>query len=261
MTEFNIIFLGDIVGRAGRTILKRFLPTLKNGGLPCVAGANAENSAAGFGLTHKVYRELISLGLDVLTGGNHISDKINIRGDRNAFDRLALPANLKETLNAVVHYNINGRKLSFINLVGCAFMPDNPKSPFETFDRLYEDECKDTIIFVDFHAEATSEKIALGEYIDGRATALFGTHTHVQTSDERILRKGTFFISDIGSCCAVNSILGMSVENSLARFIGGEKQKMIVELSLPYMLNGVKLTINDRGIVSDYKRIREVMYG
>jgi calcineurin-like phosphoesterase len=151
--------------------------------------------------------------------------------------------------------------LTFINLVGNAFMPDNPENPFETFDRLYENECRDSIVFVDFHAEATSEKIALGEYIDGRAAALFGTHTHVQTSDERVLRKGTFFISDIGSCCALNSILGMSVENSLARFTGGARQKMSVEMSPPYMLNGITLTVNGKGEIANYKRIREVMYG
>lgn len=260
---FKIIFIGDIVGQAGRKAVNACIEELKTDNIPVIVSANAENAAAGFGLTQKIYNALLSSGIDFMTGGNHIWDRQDLNKERSLFPCLALPANIRKDaqVHAAVHFEKFGVKITIINIVGRVFMPPGAEDPFKTFDEIYEKECEDRVVFVDFHAEATSEKIAFAHYVNGRAAAVVGTHTHVQTADERILPDGgTFFISDLGSCCAQNSILGMTTQSSLARFLTGENSKMSVELKPPYILNGVSLTVDTQsGKVTDFSRINKLI--
>lgn len=253
----KVIFIGDIVGRAGRNAVKAVLPELAND--VDLVIANAENSSGGFGLTDSVYKELRKLGVDLFTGGNHIWDKPDVKRQRDKFSLLATPANLSKE-DSCITCSFKGSDIALINLAGRVFMPDGADDPFAVFDRLYEKHCENRIVIVDFHAEATSEKLAFAEYTAGRASAVIGTHTHVQTADERILRNGTFFISDAGSCCALHSILGMTVESSLARFISPEKQRMQVEMKGPLVFNGVKFSIDAlSGKVTEFERINRLV--
>ncbi len=231
---------------------------MKTGESACLVIANAENAAGGFGLTQRIYKELISSGIDILTGGNHIWDKVKA-SDGAHFSNLAAPANLPSAGGAAraLHVDFQGIPFSIINLVGRVFMSPETIDPFKTFDSVYTDEkCEGRLVLVDFHAEATSEKIALAEYTAGRAAAVIGTHTHVQTADNRILRNGAFFISDAGSCAAVDSILGMTTESSLSRFRGKPHHKMKVETEGPVMMNGVRLLVDaDKMKIVGHERI------
>ena len=246
------------MGRAGRKAVKRALRMVDK---PSFVIANAENAAGGFGLTKKVYQELLDTGVNVLTGGNHIWDKGQVSRERDHFKMLATPINLRKDPMAVVHLDIEGLPFTVMNVVGRVFMPPGAGDPFKAFDEIYEKEkCEGRVVIVDFHAEATSEKNALAEYVNGRAAAVIGTHTHVQTADGRILPNGTFFMSDAGSCCALNSILGMTVESSLARFLTEDSGRIHVELNGPYMFNGVELEIDSESKkVTAFKRLRSVI--
>jgi metallophosphoesterase (TIGR00282 family) len=248
----KILFLGDIVGRAGRKVIRELLPEIAH--KDTIVIANAENAAGGFGITKKVYKELVDMGIHLFTGGNHIFEKNCPSQDVSTFDRLATPSNLPE--GRAVHIDIQGVPLSVVNLIGRVFMAEEEGGdPFTTFDEIYERECRGRLVLVDIHAEATSEKIALAEYIGDRAFAVIGTHTHVQTADERILKRGTFFISDVGACCALDSILGMSTAASLGRFVEQPTRKLEVELSGTLMLNAVELTV-DNGRVVEFQRVQ-----
>lgn len=265
----RIIFIGDIVGRAGRKAAKNGLAALlKDDQYPTITIANVENAAGGFGLTKKVYNELVAAGIDIFTGGNHIWDKADVSHEHDDFSMLSTPVNLRTERNEpyVVHVEPHGLPLSVISISGKVFMPaaklgdaNTIADPFITFDSIYESEnCAGRAVIIDFHAEATSEKGAFAEYTRGRACAVIGTHTHVQTADERILPSGTFFITDAGSCCAVNSIIGMSVESSLARFTSQQPSRMAVEADGAVMFNGVELIVDcETKRVQSYRRINE----
>jgi metallophosphoesterase (TIGR00282 family) len=213
-----------------------------------------ENSAGGFGLTDKVYNEIAGYGVDAFTGGNHIWDK-----PMGQHERLAVPANLsKAGENPVVMLDFCGVNVAILNLSGKVFMPGNPEHPFTLFDTLYEQIPAKSLVLVDFHAEATSEKGAFVWHVAGRAHAVFGTHTHIQTADEQVIDGKTFFITDAGSCGSVNSVLGMTVESSLDR-LSGKSSKMNVEIKAPYMLNAVRVQFDkDSFEVVEFERIRKV---
>lgn len=218
----KILFIGDIVGRPGRQMVAQSLPRLINRHAVDLVVANAENAAAGFGLTPDVLAELLDLEIDVLTTGNHIWDKKAGIPCLDRERRLLRPANYPPGLpgqGSGIYETSAGVPVAVINLEGRVFMR-NLDCPFRAADAILKEldgRCK--VILVDFHAEATSEKGALAAYLDGRVSALLGTHTHVQTADERVLPGGTGFISDAGMTGARDAVIGIRKELSVERFL------------------------------------------
>jgi metallophosphoesterase (TIGR00282 family) len=218
----HILFIGDIVGSPGRLAVKELLPQLKQEYQLDFVVANAENVAGGSGITLRVAEELFSSGVDVLTSGDHIWKKAEILKFIDAEKRILRPLNYPEGApgrGAGVFAAQNGLKVGLINVNGRVFM-DALESPFRTSRRAQEELVKETkVIIVDVHAEATSEKVALGWYLDGLVSALVGTHTHIQTADEKILPGGTAYITDAGMTGPYDSVIGRRIEDVLQRFI------------------------------------------
>ncbi|MEG1641765.1 MAG: TIGR00282 family metallophosphoesterase [Synergistaceae bacterium] len=218
----RILFIGDIMGRPGRDAVATSIPKLRAeySGFDFII-ANAENSAAGFGLTEKVMKELFSMGIDILTNGNHIWDKKEIIPFLDSEPNLLRPANHPEGTpgRGYAVYEKNGKKLAVISLQGRAFMPPL-ECPFRTAETLVKN-CDVPVIFIDFHAEASSEKRVLACWLDGKVSAVVGTHTHVQTADEEVLPGGTAFISDVGMTGGHAGSIGMTVESVLPKFLYG----------------------------------------
>jgi 2',3'-cyclic-nucleotide 2'-phosphodiesterase len=225
--SLRILFIGDIFGRPGRNVVKDRLPSLVKDHAIDLIIANGENSAAGFGITPQLAEELFELGIDVLTSGNHIWDKREIidffqMADGNAHSpsrRLLRPANYAPDLPGFGLYEGRKGNVSYavINLQGRVFMASND-DPFRMADQLLK-EVKAKVILVDIHAEATSEKISLGWYLDGRITALVGTHTHVPTADERVLPNGTAYITDVGMTGPYDGVIGVKKELVVGKFL------------------------------------------
>jgi len=222
----KILFIGDIFGRPGRSIVKEQLPGLVAEHRPDLIIANGENAAAGFGITPPLAEELLELGIDVLTTGNHIWDKREIidyfksANGAGPARRVLRPANYPAGLPGWGLYEgrtRGGTGYAVINLQGRVFMISND-DPFRIADELLQ-KIQSKVVLVDFHAEATSEKIAMGWYLDGRVTALIGTHTHVPTADERILPKGTAYLTDVGMTGPYDSVIGVQKEQIIARFL------------------------------------------
>lgn len=217
----KVLFIGDIFGEPGRKILKKGIIKLFSEYNPDFVIANGENAAHGAGITYEIAQEIFSYGVDVITGGNHIFDKRVIWDRFNELPFLLRPANFPEGVPGrgfVILYK-NNLKLGVINLQGRIEMSPID-SPFVVGDRIIEEIKKETdIIIIDFHAEATAEKLALGYYFDGRVSAVIGTHTHVQTADERILEKGTAYITDVGMCGVKDSVIGLDKDTAMKRFL------------------------------------------
>lgn len=230
LNSFKVAFIGDIVGRAGRTAVKVLARELiKENGILFVV-ANAENSASGFGITKKVADELLSYNIDVLTLGNHTWDKKEAELFLDEEPRIIRPLNFSPLVpgRGFITLEKDGVSLGVINLIGRVFM-DNYESPFFTVEKAIEElSTKTKNIIVDFHAEATSEKKALAYFLNGKVTAILGTHTHVQTADECILDKGTAFITDVGMTGSRNSIIGNRIEDVMDRFLKGIPRKLEV---------------------------------
>jgi metallophosphoesterase (TIGR00282 family) len=218
----KILFIGDIVGKPGRQAVSRELHRLVDRHAVDIIIANGENAAGGFGLTVEVSKELFQQGIHMLTGGNHIWDKKEqvplIFSDSRIIRPANYPAGAPGSGSAILT-TPGGVKVGVLNLEGRVYMK-NLECPFLVADKEIEWLKKETpIILVDFHAEATSEKSALGWYLDGRISALIGTHTHVQTADERILPQGTAFLSDAGMTGSFDSVIGMGKEETIHRFL------------------------------------------
>jgi metallophosphoesterase (TIGR00282 family) len=221
------LFIGDIFGRPGRTIVRDKLKTVVREHRIDLVIANGENSAAGFGITPALAEDLFDLGIDVLTTGNHVWDKREILDyfasvDGNAHGparRVLRPANYAQDLPGRGLYEGKKKDVAYavINLQGRVFMAAND-DPFRTADRLLN-QIKAKVVFVDMHAEATSEKVALGWYLDGRVTAVLGTHTHIPTADERVLPKGTAYITDVGMTGPYEGVIGVNKEQIIGRFL------------------------------------------
>jgi metallophosphoesterase (TIGR00282 family) len=218
----KILFVGDIVGKPGRQALSRELHRLVDRHTIDIVIANGENAAGGFGLTVEVAKELFGHGIHLLTGGNHIWDKKEQVSFILSDPRIIRPANYPAGapgVGSAILTTPGGVKVAVLNLEGRVFMK-TLECPFLVADREIERLKRETaIIFVDFHAEATSEKSALGWYLDGRVSALVGTHTHVQTADERILPQGTAFLTDAGMTGSFDSVIGMGKEETIHRFL------------------------------------------
>ena len=255
----KILFLGDIVGKAGRKVLKELLPSLKDEFSPDFVIANGENAAGGYGLTEKIAEELFSLGIDCLTSGNHVWKK-EFFPYLEKSPRVIRPANYGKGAPGKGYTLIekNGLKLGVINLEGRIFMRplDNP---FLIGKALAQELREETpYVLVDFHAEATSEKLALGFYLDGLVSAVIGTHTHVQTSDARILPNGTAYLTDAGMCGALNSIIGMKIESSMELYLTQVPKKLEVEKKPPLKIEGVFIELNSNGKASQIQPIRRI---
>ncbi|MEI7473678.1 MAG: TIGR00282 family metallophosphoesterase [bacterium] len=257
----EILFLGDIVGRPGRIAVQQYLSALEI--QPDFIVANVENASHGFGLTEKNYNELTEAGIDILTSGNHIWDKKDIFNYIDRAPALLRPLNFSKTVpgKGSEIFEKDGIKIGVINLLGRVFMPPY-ESPWEALEtevkRLKE---QTPIIFVDFHAEATAEKIGLGYYAQSLGVSvLVGTHTHVQTADETILSGTTAYITDAGSCSVVDSIIGMDMAGSLKRFITGLPERYDVAQIGRTRINGVKISIDTKtGNALEIKRINELI--
>jgi metallophosphoesterase (TIGR00282 family) len=227
LSTMHILFIGDIFGRPGRNIVKDRLPSLVKEHAIDLVIANGENSAGGFGITGALAEDLLELGIDVITTGNHIWDKREIidyfqSADGNQHSparRLLRPANYAPDMPGwgVYQGGKNGIPYAVVNLQGRVFMAAND-DPFRVADQLLK-EIKAKVIFVDFHAETTSEKLAMGWYLDGRVTALVGTHTHIPTADERVMPAGTAYITDVGMTGPYDSVIGVQKEMIIARFL------------------------------------------
>jgi metallophosphoesterase (TIGR00282 family) len=254
----RLLFLGDIVGSSGREIVKTYLPRLKRKYQPDFIVANGENAAHGRGITEKIAKELFEAGVHAITLGNHTWDNKDIFDFIDREPRMIRPANFPKGTpgSGITYIKQADAELAVINLQGRAFLPPLD-CPFETADRLVQQASKRTkLIFVDFHAEATSEKQALGWYLDGRITALVGTHTHVQTGDERILPNGTGYLTDAGMCGPMDGILGMEREAVIKKFITQLPVRFEVATGRS-QLNGVLFTLDkSKGITTGIERIR-----
>lgn len=218
----KVLFIGDIVGKAGRRAIKEGLPPLVDRLKIDFIIANAENAAGGFGITETVATEIFSLGVNILTSGNHIWDKRDSIPYILEEKRLLRPANYPAEApgrGSVVAETPSGEKLAVLNLSGRVFMK-NLDCPFVSVEKMLPVIKEQTeVIIVDFHAEATSEKNAFGWFLDGKVSAVMGTHTHVQTADERILPDGTAYITDAGMTGPVNSIIGVKKELIIEKFL------------------------------------------
>jgi hypothetical protein len=220
----RILFLGDVVGRSGRIAISETLPALRERYALDFVVVNGENAAGGFGITEPILLELLDAGADVVTTGNHAFDQREALVFIERHDRLLRPLNFPPGTpgsGAGLFKARNGADVLAVNAQGRVFMADLD-DPFRAVERELE-ACRLKVgadaIVIDFHAEATSEKQAMGHFVDGRASALIGTHTHVPTADEQILAKGTAYISDAGMCGDFNSVLGMDKEEPLNRFL------------------------------------------
>jgi hypothetical protein len=217
----KVLFIGDIIGEPGRKMVRGNMRSLMDTHRPDLVIANGENAAGGFGITSEIAEELFSLGIHVLTSGNHVWDKKEIESYLTKQDRLIRPANYPEGnpgYGSVVISTAAG-KAAVLNLEGRVFM-SNLEDPFRVAEREIAKLKKETpVVVIDFHAEATSEKIALAWHLDGKASAVIGTHTHVQTADERVLPAGTAFITDAGMTGPTDSVIGVKKEQAIGRFL------------------------------------------
>jgi len=244
----KILFIGDIVGKPGRRAVNELLPNLISRHNIDFVIANCENAAAGFGVTREVVEELYSSQIDVLTSGNHIWDKREIVEFIDDYETLLRPANYPATvpgLGSVVMPTMSGEYVGVLNLAGRIFM--HPiDCPFETArSKIAEMKKKTKVIIVDIHAEATSEKKALGWYLDGDVSAVLGTHTHVQTADDEILPQGTAYLSDAGMTGPFDSVIGVKKEAVIERFLTQMPNKFEVAKG-DVRLQGVLLDIDTK---------------
>jgi hypothetical protein len=244
----NILFVGDVVGRPGRELIRKGLRALVDRyGIDLVI-ANAENSAAGFGVTRDIGDTLLEWGVDVMTSGNHIWDKKEVIEYIAGEPRLLRPANFPAGVPGRGSYLArtgDGRAVGVVNVMGRVFMLAID-DPFAVVLREIEQmRSQARVIIVDFHAEATSEKVAMGWHLDGKVTAVIGTHTHVQTADERVLPNGTAYLTDAGMTGPHDSIIGMEKEPSLGRFLNGMPSRFEPATGNP-RLNGVVIEADEK---------------
>jgi len=257
----RILFIGDIVGRPGRELVRRSLAALVEHHAVDLVIANAENAAAGFGITREIGDQILDWGVDVMTSGNHIWDKKEAIDYIGAEPRLLRPANYPAGVPGNGSYlarTEDGRSVGVINVMGRVFML-NIDDPFTVVLREIEAmRSRTQVIFVDFHAEATSEKIAMGWHLDGRVTALVGTHTHVQTADERILPRGTAYLTDVGMTGPHDSVIGVETEAALGRFLNAMPARFETATGNP-RLNAVLVEADEKtGLAT---RIERLSYG
>ncbi len=256
----KILFVGDVVGRIGRQALSNQLHRLVDIHQIDLVVVNGENAAAGFGLTANIANELFDLGIDVITSGNHIWDKREIYEQLDSQKRLLRPANYPPGLpgrGSGLFSTSGGIQVGIVNLEGRVFM-NNLDCPFRAAEQLCEELRVHTpIILVDFHAEATSEKMALGCYLDGRVSAVVGTHTHVQTADEHILPGGTAYITDAGMTGSRDAVIGIRKELAIEKFLTQLPVRFEVAKKDPWLC-GVLIEVDEKtGRALGIERIKQ----
>lgn len=240
----NILFFGDVIGRPGRNALKKHLPHLKEKYQAKYVIANGENGSGGIGLTPDSANEIFDAGVDVITSGNHIWQHKEIFEYINQNERLIRPINFPQSAPGR-GYVILEDKLAIINVIGRVFMPP-VDCPFIACSQLIEEiKDKTELMVVDFHAEATAEKQSLAWYLDGKVSAVIGTHTHIQTADERILPGGTGYITDVGMVGPLHSIIGIKIEPVITRFLTGIPQRYDVATG-KVIINAIFLSLNPK---------------
>ena len=252
------MFIGDIVGRPGRDLVRHGVQSLVEYHGADLVIANVENAAAGFGITREIGDQLLDCGVDVMTSGNHIWDKKEALEYIGTESRLLRPANYPAGVPGNGSYLARTRdnvSVGVINVMGRVFML-NIDDPFAVVSREVEAMSQRArIIFVDFHAEATSEKVAMGWHLDGKVTAVVGTHTHVQTADDRVLPKGTAYLTDVGMTGPHDSIIGVEIEAALGRFLTALPQKFETATANP-RLNAVLVEADEEtGRATDIERL------
>ncbi|MFA5097820.1 MAG: TIGR00282 family metallophosphoesterase [Candidatus Margulisiibacteriota bacterium] len=254
----KIIFIGDINGRPGRETVKKLLPSVRSQYCPDLVIANGENCAGGMGINKKKYDELTSLGIDVVTGGNHVWHCKNFASEIDSCPAFVRPANYPP--GAPGRGSLISKGIGVISLLGRVFMKELD-CPFRCAEVLMGELKKETrVIVVDLHAEATSEKTAFAHFSDGRSSAVLGTHTHVQTADERILSQGTAFITDVGMCGSYDSVIGVDKNAIIQRFISQMPHRFEVESKGPLIFNAVYLEIDEEsGRALKIERINRVI--
>ena len=247
--QIKVLFIGDIVGRPGRNVVKHYLEGLlssENKPYDFII-ANVENASHGFGLTEKNHKELGEMGIDCFTSGNHIWDKKDIYSYINNSEKLIRPWNYPKGTYGVGHriFEVNNKKIAVLNFLGRTFMTP-VDSPWEIIENEIE-KIKELapIVIVDFHAEATAEKICFGKFCsEYKISAVLGTHTHVQTADEKIINNYTAYISDAGFCGAHESVIGMAYESSLKRLVTSIPERFDIDENPVLELNAVEMSFD-----------------
>jgi hypothetical protein len=256
----RILFIGDVIGHPGRSVIVNALPRLKEQYQTHLTIANGENLAGGLGITPETARELFSCGVDIITTGNHVWDKKEMLDYINIDNRIIRPANYPQGAPGNGYTFFQGEiTVAVLNLSGCVFMQplDNPfRIATSIIPSLRE---RTNLIVVDFHAEATSEKIALGRYLDGQVSAVIGTHTHVQTADETIFPNGTAYITDVGMTGPIDSVIGTKTDLVINRFL----TQMPVKFEVPkgdVIISAVIIDVDPfTGKSVSIKRIQEIV--
>jgi 2',3'-cyclic-nucleotide 2'-phosphodiesterase len=257
MGEYTILFLGDVVGKPGRLAVRDGLSALQKQYDPLFTIINGENSAGGLGITSSIAEEFYALKADAITLGNHAFNKRDIGPYLDSGKPIVRPYNMPSAVpgKGLIQIQKKGIQLAVMNLCGRVMMDPMYGDPFADIDTIFGG-LQTPHRFVDFHCEATSEKIGMGFHCDGRATAVVGTHTHVQTADEGILPGGTAYITDVGMCGPVNSVLGMSKEIILRRFRTGLPEKFEVA-DEPGCICGVAINVEiNSGFAKSITRFR-----
>ena len=242
--ELRILFVADVVGQPGREAVKALLPVLKREHRPHLTILNGENSAGGFGLTAKLVNELRGNGADVITTGNHVFAQKEFVGELPNLDRVLRPANYPPGApgQGWCVTEAAGHQVLVMNLIGRIFL-DPLDDPFRTADGILQAHPDTRVVFCDMHAETTSEKTAMGWYLDGRASAVVGTHTHIPTADARVLPGGTAYVTDVGMVGPRDGCIGMDKDVVIQRFLTGVPNRFVVA-SGPVTFNSVLVTIN-----------------
>ncbi len=258
----KVLFLGDVFGKPGREVLKAKLPVMVEENNIDFVIANGENAAGGIGITPDICKTLLNMGVDIVTSGNHIYKKNEILDYIERQPRLLKPANYPPATPGSGYHIMSDKKnnrIAVINICGRVFI-DYFDCPFRTIDKIINNIREETpVIIVDFHAEVTSEKVAMGWYLDGRVSAIVGTHTHVQTADERILPGGTAYITDVGMVGPRDSVIGVKKENIIKRFLTMMPQKFTVSDD-NYLVNAVVIDINEKsGRANNITRLNMVI--
>lgn len=247
MNALRILIIGDVVGIPGQTILQRSLPTLRESLKFDALIVNGENSADGKGITPRIMHFFKELGVNMVTSGNHIWQKKEICSYFSEHHDLLRPVNFSSSCpgSGIGIFTVDGTPVGVINVQGRAFMREFVQCPLRAVESaLTFLRSRTKIVIVDIHAETTSEKVALGLYFDGQVSAVVGTHTHVQTADERILPQGTAYITDLGMCGALNSVLGVKKDAIIYNMLTQMPTRFEVDTTPPFVLSGVWVDVD-----------------
>jgi metallophosphoesterase (TIGR00282 family) len=260
VSKLRILFLGDIVGNAGRVMFQKHIDRLrKEYGIDAVV-VNGENSAGGRGITSRIMHFFKHNGVNVVTSGNHIWHNKEIYPYLSQESDLLRPANFPaETIGkGVTTFTCNGHEIAIINIQGRTFMREHLDCPFRTAERIIA-ELSTPLIFIDFHAEATAEKMGLAYFLDGKVSGVVGTHTHVQTADERIFPGGTAYITDLGMAGSLNSMIGMKKDPVIQNFLTQLPTRFSVDTTSPFIMTGAWIEVDtDTGKATAIERIAVV---